>query len=127
MQILGYDAIAGVLGPVQHIYDFYEGENCRLNSIQNVLVLASFVNGSYQNAQAKNVLCSVTPDVGPYSTITYRPQIPLYVPVTQSVLDTITFQLVDQDNREINLGVHDLSDAPERWSIRIIIKSEENI
>ena len=91
------------------------------------LYLLFFVNGSYQNAHSKNVLASITPDVSPYSTIMYRTQIPLYVPVTQSVLDTITFQLVDQDNREINLGVHDQTDSPERWSMRSIIKSEEKL
>ena len=107
MQILGYDATAGVLGPVSHVYDFYEGDNARLNNIQNVLVLASFVSGSYQNAQAKNVLASVTPDVAPYSNILYRPNMSIWVPVTQNILDTITFQLVDQDSNPLNLGVHD--------------------
>ena len=57
----------------------------------------------------------------------YRPQQPIWVPVTQNVLDTITFQLVDQDNRLLNLGIHDPTDEPERWSLRIVIKSEDKI
>ena len=69
MSILGYPASSAVLGPVTHINDFYEGEKCELNNIQNVYLLASFVNGSYQNAQCKNVLASITPDVSPFSTI----------------------------------------------------------
>ncbi len=125
MQILGYPASAGTLGPVLYTNDFYEGDNAQLNNIQNVLVLASFVNGSYYNSQAKNVLASVTPDVKPYSIIMYRPQKCIYVPVTQNILDTITFQLVDQDNHELNLGVHDASDKPERFSMRVIIVPEE--
>ena len=127
MQILGYDATAGVLGPVLHVYDSYEGNNAKLNNVQNVLVLASFVNGSYQNAQAKNVLASLTPDVAPYSTIMYRPNMPIWVPVTQTVLDTISFQLVDQDNKEINMGVHEQDDTAELFSLRIIIKEESKI
>ena len=99
-----------------------------MNNTQNVLVLASFVNGSYYNNQAKNVLASVTPDVDAYSTIMYRPNKRLYIPVTQNVLDTITFQLVDQDFNPINMGVNDpATDAPERWSMRIIIVPEELI
>ena len=91
-------------------------------------VLASFVSGSYQNSQSKNVLAEVTPDVAPYSTVMYRPQQPIYVPVTQNVLDTITFQLVDQDNHILNLGVHDpTTDEPERWSMRVILRNEEKI
>ena len=125
MKILGYPASALILGPVTYKNDFYEGDNCLLNNIQNVLVLASFVNGSYQNAQSKNVLASITPDVEPYSTILYRPNKSIYVPVTQNVLDTMTFQLVDQDNNILNLGVHDVSDPPERFSMRVIIVPEE--
>ena len=56
----------------------------------------------------------------------YRPQQPIYVPVTQNVLDTITFQLVDQDNHILNLGVHDpTTDEPERWSMRVILRNED--
>ena len=57
----------------------------------------------------------------------YRPNKRLYIPVTQNVLDTITFQLVDQDFKEINLGVNNEFDVPERWSMRIIIVPEELI
>ena len=76
----------------------------------------------------KNVLAEVTPDVAPYSTVMYRPQQPFYVLVTQNILDTIIFQLVDQDNHVLNLGVHDVTtDEPERWSMRVILKNEEKI
>ena len=101
MQILGYVPSDGILGPVAHVNDYVEGMNARLANVQNVLVLASFVSGSYQNAQAKNVLASVTPDVSPYSVIMYRPNMPIWVPVSQDVLETITFQLVDQDSNPI--------------------------
>ena len=91
-------------------------------------MLASFVSGSYQNGQSKNVLTSVTPDCAPYSTILYRTQQRIYVPVTQNILDTITFQLVDQENRELNLGVHDInSDKPELWSMRCVIVDSEHM
>ena len=91
-------------------------------------MLASFISGSYQNVQIKNVLTSVTPDCAPYSTVLYRPQQSIYVPVTQNILDTITFQLVSQDNQELNLGVHDInSDKPELWSMRCVIKELDKI
>ena len=81
-----------------------------------------------KTVKQKNVLGAVTPDTAPYSNILYRPQQPIYVPVTQNILDQITFQLVDQDNSTLNLGVHDInSDDPERWSLRVIIKSEDKI
>ena len=126
LQILGYPT-TGTLGPVQHINDFYEADNSVLNNIQNILVLASFVRGSYQNGQSKNVLISDTPDCAPYSTILYRSQQSIYVPVTQNILDTITFQLVSQDNQELNLGVHDASDKPELWSMRCVIVDSEHM
>ena len=92
MQILGFTE-GTPLGPVTHIDDYYESNiNAQLNNIQNVLILASFINGSYYNGQ------------------------------TQNILDTITFQLVDQDYESINMGVLDpVHDVPERWSARIII------
>ena len=127
LQILGYPT-TGTLGPVLHVNDFYEAENAKLNNIQNILVLASFVNGSYQNGQSKNVVASITPDCAPYSTVLYRPQRSIFVPVTQNILDTITFQLVSQDNQELNLGVHDVNtDKPELWSARIIIVDEDHM
>ena len=128
MQILGYQSSFGVIGPVAHVNDFYEGDNALLNNVQNLYVLASFVAGSYQNGQAKNLLCSITPDVSPYSTILYRPQVPIYVPVATTILDTITFQLVDQNNNILNLGVHDpTTDKPEKFSMRIVIKEYDKI
>ena len=56
MQILGYTAADGVIGPVSYNNDYVEGDNALLNNIQNVLLLASFVSGSYKNAQSGNVL-----------------------------------------------------------------------
>ena len=55
-------------------------------NIQNIYLLASFGSGSYQNAQSKNILASATPGVKPYSTIMYRAQETIYVPVTQCKL-----------------------------------------
>lgn len=110
-----------------HFNDFYEGDNSLFNNVQDLYVIASFVTGSYQNGQAKNILASITPDVAPYSTILYRPQYPIFVPVSQIILDTITFQLVDQNNNILNLGVHDSSDSAEKWSMRIVIKPYEKI
>ena len=126
MRNLGF-TIGASLGPVTNVNDYYESDsNAQLNNIQNVLILASFINGSYYNGQTKNVLASITPDCEPASTIMYRPDKPIFVPITQNILDTITFQLVDQDYNNINLGVIDtVFDVPERWSARIIIVSED--
>ena len=130
MKILGFvaDAQTTQIGTVNHVNDYVEGtNNAQLNNIQNVLVLASFVNGSYYNAQAKNVLHSVTPDVKPYSTIMSRPQKCMYVPITQNILDTITFKLVSQDGDEINLGVNTVGGKYEKWSMRIVIIDESKV
>ena len=126
MKILGYPESTAMLGPVTYKNDFYEGDNAQLNNIQNVLLTASFVSGGYKNSQATNILASITPDVEPYSTILYRPNKSIYVPVSQNVLDTMSFQLTDQDGNILNLGVHDASDPPERWSARIIIVDEDH-
>ena len=127
MQILGYTSSEGLLGPVTYVNDFYEGNTCQLNNVQNVLLIASFVNGSYKNEQSQNVLCSVTPDVFPYSTIQYRPNLNIYVPVTQNILDTISFQLVDQTGKPINMGVNNNGDTAELWSARIVIVEEDKV
>ena len=125
MQILGYESSDGVLGPVQYINDFYEGDKAILNNIQNVYLMASFINGGYVNGQSKNILASVTPDVAPYSTILYRVQNPMRVPVCQPLLDNISFQLVDQNYRPIIMGIVNTGDIPELWSARIIIAEDK--
>ena len=127
MQILGYPVSTGLLDAVAHVNDWYEGNNAQLNTVQNVLVLASFVNGSYKNEQSQNVLCSVTPDVFPYSTIQYRPNLNIYVPVTQNILDTISFQLVDQLGKPINMGVNNNGDTAELCSARIVTVEEDKV
>ena len=125
MQMLGYPASTGILDSVPYANDFYEGNNCQLNTVQNVLITASFVNGSYKNEQSQNVLCSVTPDVVPYSTILYRPQMGVFVPIKQNILDTITFQLLDQTGKAINMGINNVGDTVELWSMRLIIVEED--
>ena len=134
MQLLGYseDNVkqtipSGILWPVTHINDFYEGEKATLDVVHNVLLLASFISGSYFNGQSKNVLCSITPDVQPFSNIEYRPQLPLEVPVSTYLLDNVTFELVDQSFKSINMGVININgNIPEKWSARIAISPLNN-
>ena len=109
MQILGYPVSTGLLDAEAHVNDWYEGNNAQLNTVQNVL-------------------CSVTPDVFPYSTIQYRPNLNIYVPVTQNILDTISFQLVDQTGKPINMGVNNNDgDTAELWSARIVIVESDKV
>jgi hypothetical protein len=127
MSLIGYTASDGVLGPVQYVNDFYEGSKAKLNNVLNIYIKASFVNGSYMNSTNSNILASVTPDVEPFSTIMYRPQYPIFVPISDPSLSNITFQLVDQNNNPINVGVIDGStDTPELWSARICIKEDSS-
>ena len=128
MQLIGYSEASviqtypsGILGPVSHVNDFYEGDKASLDKVFNVLVLSSLIGGSYYNGQSKNVLCSVTPDVQPFSNIEYRPQLPLEVPVTKYLLDNLTFELVDQSFNPINMAVNTPGATPEKWSMRVAI------
>ena len=58
----------------------------------------------------------------------YRPTQPLYVPVSQNLLDTIYFQLVDQNSNPINMGIIDpTTDTPELWSARVTIKEFDKL
>ena len=43
------------------------------------------------------------------------------------MLDNINFQLVDQDNIPINVGIIEDGDLPEKWSARIVIKEDKYI
>jgi len=55
----------------------------------------------------------------------YRVQNPLRVPVCQPLLDNIQFQLTDQNNNPINMGITNAAtDTPELWSARIIIAED---
>jgi len=127
MTIIGYPFSDGILTPVTHVNDFYEGAKAQLNNILNVYLKASFVSGSYMNSQNSNILASITPDVDPFSTIMYRPQFPIFVPISDPALSNMTFQLVDQNNNPINVGVIDGStDVPELWSARIVIREDNN-
>ena len=45
LQILGFDKTAGIIGPVTYYNDSFEGDNAKLNNIQNLYILASFVVG----------------------------------------------------------------------------------
>ena len=70
MSITGYPTDSGILGPVLHNNNFYEGNKAQLNNIQNIYLLCSFVNGWRMQCQKKFSI--FTPDVSPFSTIMYR-------------------------------------------------------
>ena len=75
-----------------------------LNPLQNILIKCDIVTGSYFNTTHSTIIAVVTPDVSPYSTIIYRPVHPIRLPINVKRIDQMTITLVDQDNKDIDLG-----------------------
>ena len=93
-----------------------------LNPLHNILIKCDSVNGSYFNTTHSTIISVVTPDVSPYSTIIYRPVHPLRIPINIKRIDQMTITLVDQDNKDIDLGSNGGVDTPELFSVVLSIE-----
>ena len=101
---------------------FTSATKASLNLLQNILIKCDIVNGSYFNTTHSTIISVVTPDVSPYSTIIYRPVHPLRIPINIKRIDQMTITLVDQDNKDIDLGSNGGADTPELFSVVLSIE-----
>ena len=95
MDILGFSKhqIGGLIA-----HGYIKSENqAQLNSLQNILVTCDITTGSYSNSQLSNIICAVTPNVSPYSTIIYTPVHPVRCPINITRIESMTITLTDQN------------------------------
>ena len=107
---------------------FYLSEKvAQLNNVQTILVKCSICQGSsYLDNGLSNVIASITPDAGIWSTVYYRPYHPQHCLVNVKNIYTITVELVDQSNNPIDLS-SDGTDTPELWNIAIILSDVKRL
>ena len=82
----------------------FESENIvNILSVNEILVHADIIGGSYVNGSSKSVLYSFFPGVGPGYKIIEVPKNLVYLPVTRERIDSINIRLTDQDDKELDL------------------------
>ena len=113
--------IGGLIAP-----SYVKSQNqAQLNSLQNILVKCDITTGSYSNSQLSNIICAVTPNVSPYSTIIYTPVHPVRCPINTTRIESMMFTLTDQDGDDIDIGSDTGTQSPELWSVYLTIKPIE--
>ena len=82
----------------------FESENIvNILSVNEILVHADIIGGSYINGSSKSVLYSFFPGVGPGYKIIEVPKNLVYLPITRERIDSINIRLTDQDGKELDL------------------------
>ena len=123
MDVLGFSKhqIGGLITP-----SYVKSQNqAQLNSLQNILVKCDITTGSYSNSQLSNIICAVTPNVSPYSTIIYTPVHPVRCPINIRRIENITITLTDQNGNDIDIGSDNGAQSPELWSVYLTIEPIE--
>ena len=122
MDILGFSKHqrGGLITP-----SYVKSQNqAQLNSLQNILVKCDITTGSYSNSQLSNIICAVTPNVSPYSTIIYTPVHPVRCPINIRRIENITITLTDHGDN-IDIGSDNGAQSPELWSVYLTIEPIE--
>ena len=132
MPLLGFENIDfPQTGNIDHKYGpqsnadwniFTSATKASLNPLQNILIKCDIVNGSYFNTTHSTIIAVVTPDVLPYSTIIYSPVHPLRIPINIKRIDQMTITLVDQNNKDVDMGSNGGVDIPELFSVVLSIE-----
>jgi hypothetical protein len=77
--------------------------------VNSVLVNCDVVTGSYVNASQEPVLYTFFPNVPPGYKVVETPGTPIYLPVTQTCIESMRLWLTDQERRPLNLRGETLS------------------
>jgi hypothetical protein len=77
--------------------------------VNSILVNCDVVTGSYVNTSQKPVLYSFFPNVPPGYKVVETPGTPIYLPLTQTCIETMRLWLTDQERRPLNLRGETLS------------------
>ena len=122
MPMIGFPASCGVIGNLSTVSYVKSPLPATLNTIQQYLIQCDITNGSYNNANSTNIICAITPNVSPYSTIIYTPYHPIRVNVNVARIDQMTLTLVDQNNNPVDMGTSEGINQPELWSVVLAIE-----
>jgi hypothetical protein len=88
----------------------HEGSSLvKILPVNSILVNCDVVTGSYVNTSQKPVLYSFFPNVPPGYKVVETPGTPIYLPLTQTCIETMRLWLTDQERRPLNLRGETLS------------------
>ncbi len=125
MPLLGFPKSDGEIGGYNTaLYDLSETQ-ANLNTVQNYIIKCDITTGSYENSQLSNVIASVIPDVSPFSTIIYKPVLPIRCPINVKRIESITITLTSQDGDSVDFNTNGGQRDPERWSVLLSIEADE--
>ena len=101
--VLGFNSqIYSAVSPTEG--NSFESENIvNILSVNEILVDADIIGGSYLNGSAKQVVYSFFPSVGPGYKIIESPKNLVYLPVVRDRIDSINIRLTDQNDEELDL------------------------
>lgn len=87
-----------------------------IDVLQVINVHVSFVTSSYQTNSSSDVLCSINPNVTPYSRIQFDPQNPPVCLINKDSIYSARVELRDQNGNLLNISNQGYK---EKWSINM--------
>jgi len=101
----------------------YSQTSARLNTLTAYYLNTDIASGSFLNGQAKNVISTITPvDAQVGAIYSYRPIIPMQIPIRKYFLDQATFWMTDQNGNLADFSNNGQNDSPESWGFRAYIE-----
>jgi len=95
----------------------HEGSSLvKILPVNSIFVNCDVVTGSYVNTSQEPVLYSFFPNVSPGYKVVETPSTPVFLPVTQSCVESMQLWLTDQDRNPINL-------RGEKLTVWVVIRS----
>jgi len=101
----------------------YSQTSARLNTLTAYYLNTDIASGSFLNGQAKNVISTITPvDAQVGAIYSYRPIIPMQIPIRKYFIDQATFWMTDQNGNLADFSNNGQNDSPESWGFRAYIE-----
>jgi hypothetical protein len=95
----------------------HEGSSLvKILPVNSIFVNCDVVTGSYINTSQKPILYSFFPNVPPGYKVVEMPGTPIYLPVTQTCIESMRLWLTDQERKPLNL-------RGETLSVWLVLKS----
>lgn len=121
MQIIGFLPTTPAFIPTYNGQTVVGTNDTHIDQLQVINLHVSFVSSSYQTNQSSDVLCSINPNVTPYSRIQYDPQNPPICMIDKQNIYSARVELRDQNGILLNMS---LQGYKEPWSVNLQVFQE---
>lgn len=119
---LGFPMSTGVIGPYFEAGTQYSlGNHADLNTTSSLYINCDICSGSYTKGSTSSVVASILINSLPFTTIDFEPLNPVRIDISRYDINSITFTLLNQDLKPVDMNSNNGTQKYEPWSCVIEI------